>query len=461
MGLKTGEIAGDYRILGPVGSGGMGEVFRAQHTITRRVEAIKVLCAGSAGSQEQEQRFLREVQLQASLSHPNIAAVYNAFRLGDDLLLVMELVEGESLCSILGRERIPLSMALDYASQALGAIAYAHGHGVIHRDISPSNIIITSQGRLKLTDFGLAKAPAMPSLSRSGAPLGSPCYMSPEQVRNSAEVDARTDIYSMGAVLYEMVTGRKVFDGRDAFSIMQAQVANAPVPLVDVEPKTPPELNMVILTALEKDPERRFPTAGTFRAALQHVLHGPVPEPVWRRRSAGRNAAAVVMAMAAGVLTPVWYLKHYRPIPPVKALVHAPPPPAVVQVAPPVQPEAPPVSAPEPPPQPLAPVPKTASRPRKPLSAAVHDLTPRVVGEAEPVPVRPATVETGPAQEPLAIRATQETAAERGETAEHHAEVPDPPAAAPPDTPPSERAAADKEKKPRNRVWRALGRILK
>src|SRR3989442_1745016 len=157
MGFKTGEIAGDYRILGPVGSGGMGEVFRAEHSITRRVEAIKVLCAGAAGSQEQEQRFLREVQLQASLSHPNIAAVYNAFRLGDDLLLVMELVEGESLRSILDRERLPLSMALDYASQALDAIAYAHGHGIIHRDISPSNIIITAQGRLKLTDFGLAK----------------------------------------------------------------------------------------------------------------------------------------------------------------------------------------------------------------------------------------------------------------------------------------------------------------
>src|SRR4029079_10441107 len=129
-----------YRIIEPIASGGMGQVFKAEHVITKRIEAIKVL--SGAGTEEETDRFLREIQLQASLSHPNIAAVYNAFRFNDDLVMVMELVEGEPLRALLAGGRLPLPVAIDYACQVLKAVGYAHAHGVIHRDITPSNIIV-------------------------------------------------------------------------------------------------------------------------------------------------------------------------------------------------------------------------------------------------------------------------------------------------------------------------------
>src|SRR5260370_25424853 len=159
MALKIGDAG--YRIIEPIASGGMGDVYKAEHVITKRVEAIKVL--SGAGTEEQTDRFLREIQLQASLSHPNIAAVYNAFRCEDDLVMVMELVEGEPLRAVLERGLLPLGLAVDYARQVLDAMGYAHAHGVIHRDITPSNIVITAQGTVKLMDFGLAKAASSPS----------------------------------------------------------------------------------------------------------------------------------------------------------------------------------------------------------------------------------------------------------------------------------------------------------
>ena len=446
MALKAGDIAGDYKILNAVGSGGMGDVFRAEHAITRRVEAIKVL-SGAAGD-EQEQRFLREVRLQASLSHPNIAAVYNAFRREDDLLLVMELVEGESLRAILDRGRLPLSCALDYASQVLAAVSYAHSHGIVHRDITPSNIIVTAQGLLKLTDFGLAKTPATPSLSQSGAPMGSPYYMSPEQVRNASDVDGRTDIYSIGAVLYEMVTGRKVFEGSDTFSIMHAHVASQPVAPREIEPQLPPELNLAILTALEKSPDQRFPTAGAFRAVIEHVLHGPAPEPVWRSRSVRMRAAVLGLAAVAGALPVVWYVSRPRAVLPLKPPLLSPaPPPMALTIVPPAPPaeEAPPEAPPK------------AKVVRKPISHQPRpeaNLTPIVVGQNEHPREAPAPVEVAseksesvgppapPVQavdrdEPQPVQARKAAAAEK----------------------PAEKET--KEPKQRNRLWRTLGRIFK
>ena len=273
MSLKIGDAG--YRILGPIASGGMGDVYKAEHVITKRIEAIKLVSGG--GTDEETDRFLREIQLQASLSHPNIAAVYNAFRVGDDLVMVMELVEGEALRALLERGRLPLPVALNYAGQVLQAMAYAHAHGVIHRDISPSNIVVTEQGTVKLMDFGLAKALASPSASRSGRAMGSPHYMSPEQVKDATQASARSDIYSLGAVFYEMATGRKVFEGDSSFLVMQAQVESAPVPPKQLEPAIPAAINDAILKALEKDPQRRFPTAAAFRAAIEQAMKKSVP----------------------------------------------------------------------------------------------------------------------------------------------------------------------------------------
>ena len=270
MSFSIGDTVGDYRILEELGHGGMGRVLKVQHTLTRRVEAMKVLAGGRPEAPQQAARSMREIQLQASLDHPNIAAVHNAFWAGDDLILVMELIQGHSLRGVLETGRVPLETTLDYASQALSALTYAHAHGVIHRDVSPSNMMIGPAGVLKLTDFGLAKGPADARLSQTGAPLGSLWYMSPEQVRGSAS-DARSDIYSLGAVLYELASGKKPFDGESAFAIMADQVGKPPLPPIEVDATVPPALNAALLRALEKDPDRRFKTAAEFQEVINHV----------------------------------------------------------------------------------------------------------------------------------------------------------------------------------------------
>ncbi|MBI3694511.1 MAG: serine/threonine protein kinase [Acidobacteria bacterium] len=280
MSFQIGDIIGAYKIVGVVGSGGMGHVFQVEHTITRRLEAMKVLLRGQGNEVELSRRFLREVQVQASLNHPNIASVYNAFSVGDELVMVMELVDGESLERLLARGRIPWPAAIGYACQALAALAYAHAHGVTHRDIKPANIMITGAGAVKLMDFGLAKAPSdHVRLTRSGAVLGSVHYMPPEQVKGTTKLDARSDIYSLGVVLYEMLTGSTPFNGDGAFAIMCGHVGEDPTPPIERNPDLPPALNDAILIALAKKSEERFASAEAFRQALERV-HVDAVDPV-------------------------------------------------------------------------------------------------------------------------------------------------------------------------------------
>ena len=295
--LHTGELVGEYRITGVVGSGATGQVYEVEHTITRRREAMKVLVSGRANAEEQAQRFLREIQIQASLSHPNIAEVHNAFWADDDLMLVMELVPGEPLKAVLERGRLPVARALDCARQALRALEYAHAHGVVHRDIKPANMIITPQGVVKLTDFGLAKARGDPKLTHSGAIVGSPYYIAPEQVNDVLTLDARTDVYSLGVVLYEMVTGCRPFEGDNSFAVMLAHLERPPKPPTELEVEVPAELNRIILKALEKQPERRFQSAAEFREGLDKVR--PARS---RARQARRGLWWGLGAVAAAVL---------------------------------------------------------------------------------------------------------------------------------------------------------------
>lgn len=267
MTFQVGQLVGDYRIVAIAGTGGMGAVYQTEHIITRRQEAMKVLSGGSSG--EHADRFLREIQVQASLNHANIAAVHTAFRFGDDLALVMELLDGTSLAQILKSVRIPFQTAMGYVDRVLSALEYAHCRGVIHRDVSPANIIVTRQGEIKLTDFGLAKRLSDTRVSQSGAFLGSPHYMSPEQAKGDARADARSDIYSTGAVLYELATGRRLFESDSVFELLSAQVHQSPAPPIDVVPTLPRALNDIILKALAKDPAARFQSAGEFQIALR------------------------------------------------------------------------------------------------------------------------------------------------------------------------------------------------
>ncbi|MDR3717177.1 MAG: protein kinase [Bryobacteraceae bacterium] len=272
MDYEIGSRAGDYRILDVLGAGGMGKVYKVQNVISDRIEAMKVLLPNLEGDSELADRFVREIKVQARLDHPNIAALHTALRLDNQLVMLMEFVEGVTLEHLLKSGPIPIDKAVDYVGQVLSALSYAHAHGVVHRDIKPANMILTPQGVIKLMDFGIAKLTADHKLTQTGATVGSLYYMSPEQIKGATDLDARSDLYSLGVALYEIVTGARPFQGDSEYSIMSAHLEKTPVPLLQIDPSLPDALNAVVLMSIEKDPAKRFQTADAFRTALMSVV---------------------------------------------------------------------------------------------------------------------------------------------------------------------------------------------
>jgi len=275
MSFQAGDVIGDYEVVGNLGAGGMGEVYKVRNTLSDRVEAMKVLLPQSVGSPEQAERFLREIRLQAALDHPNIAALRTALRHGDQFVMIVELVEGTSLQALLEQRPLTIPEAASYFAQALAGLEYAHSKGVIHRDIKPGNILLSRNGTVKLSDFGIARLAQSAGNDRkltvSGTTMGSIYYMSPEQVTASSELDFRSDIYSLGITLYESVTGKRPFQADAEYAILSAHVNQAPVPPSELDPAIPPELDQVILKAMAKQPSDRFPSAAAFREALLKV----------------------------------------------------------------------------------------------------------------------------------------------------------------------------------------------
>jgi serine/threonine protein kinase len=265
--IEVGQMAGDYEVLDRIGHGGMGAVFRVRHAISDRVEAMKVLLPDLYSSEGLEERFLREIKVQASLSHPNIASLHTAFRFGNQLLMVMEFIEGESLRALMTTRGLTIPESVSYLRDVLKALSYAHGRGVVHRDIKPGNIMISRGGHVKLLDFGLASAVQGYRLTRSGAVMGSTQYMSPEQVM-SLPVDARSDIYSLGVTLYQLVTGAAPIPGDSDYALMHGHVNHVPLAPAVVNPVVPGNVSNAVMRSLEKDPDRRFQTAAEFSAAL-------------------------------------------------------------------------------------------------------------------------------------------------------------------------------------------------
>jgi serine/threonine-protein kinase len=261
-------MAGDYEVLDRIGQGGMGAVYKVRHSISDRVEALKVLLPDLHEAEGLEDRFLREIKVQASLSHPNIASLHTAFRFKNQLLMVMEFIEGESLRSAITTRGLAICDSVRYIRDVLRALGYAHARGVVHRDIKPGNVMIANSGHVKLLDFGLASAVKGQSLTRSGAVMGSMPYMAPEQVK-SLPVDARTDIYSVGVTLYQLVTGKMPIPGETDYELMNGHLNHVPVPPAAVNPNVPANVSAAILRALEKDPARRFQSADEFGAALE------------------------------------------------------------------------------------------------------------------------------------------------------------------------------------------------
>jgi eukaryotic-like serine/threonine-protein kinase len=329
----VGQKLGDYEILGVLGAGGMGKVYKVRNTISDRVEAMKILLPDLAGQKELADRFLREIKLLASLSHPNIAALRTALTLDNQLVMIMEYVDGVTLSSRLQQGPIPPAQAVKYIDQVLDALSYAHKQNIIHRDIKPANMMLTPDGSVKLMDFGIARSANDRSLTMTGTTLGSLNYMPPEQVKGEP-ADNRSDLYSLGVSFYELVTGQLPFEADSNYAIMAAHLQEAPKPPIVLRPGIPQPLNQIILMALAKDPGQRFQSADAFRAALKSVqAQGSSTQPaVDPRKYAPSGAANAGGATALFQETPasqspttVMDSPIFQPTPPVQPTAPMPP----------------------------------------------------------------------------------------------------------------------------------------
>src|SRR5207245_8602961 len=265
MTISAGTRLGPYEIVAPIGAGGMGEVYRARDTRLDRSVAIKILSAEFAQNAQFKLRFEREARTISQLNHPHICALYDV---GDNYL-VMELLEGETLAEKLTRGPLPLDQVLRYGIEIAEALEKAHRAGVVHRDLKPGNVMITKSGA-KLLDFGLAtfsmavgEAPAATlrkPLTAEGTIVGTFQYMAPEQIEGQ-QADARTDIFALGAVLYEMATGRRAFSGNSKASLIASILTMEPAPISALQPMTPPAFDRIVRTCLQKDPDQRWQSA--------------------------------------------------------------------------------------------------------------------------------------------------------------------------------------------------------
>ena len=318
MTLSSGTRLGPYEIISALGAGGMGEVYRARDTRLDRDVAVKILPSHLSENAEAKQRFEREARTISSLNHPNICTLYDIGHQDGIDFLVMEYLEGETLAERLRKGALPLDQVLKYGVEICEGLEKAHRSGVVHRDLKPGNIMLTKTGA-KLMDFGLAKASAITTsgssssltvtlstpvashpLTAQGAVVGTFQYMSPEQVEGK-EADARSDIFALGAVLYEMATGKRAFEGKTAASAMAAVLEREPVPISSIQPMAPPGFERLVKVCLAKDPDERWQTAHDVKLRLREIA-----------QSGSHSAATVVAAprktrgpwawMVAGIL---------------------------------------------------------------------------------------------------------------------------------------------------------------
>jgi eukaryotic-like serine/threonine-protein kinase len=329
MPLTSGTRIGGYEMGAQIGAGGMGEVYRATDTNLKRDVAIKVLPEAVASDGDRLARFQREAEVLARLNHPNIAAIYGLERSNGITALVMELVDGPTLADRIAQGPLPIDEALPIARQIAEALEAAHEQGIVHRDLKPANIKVRSDGTVKVLDFGLAKAlepvgssPSVsqsptittPAMTHAGIILGTAAYMSPEQARGKA-VDKRSDIWAFGCVLYEMLTGQRVFGGEDVTETLASVVKTEPV--WDALPdKLSPSVRTFLRRCLQKNPKQRLHDIGDMRLALEGVFETALPQvtpsevvvrPRWRRAlpvAAALVVGASLVGLAAWSLWP-------------------------------------------------------------------------------------------------------------------------------------------------------------
>jgi tRNA A-37 threonylcarbamoyl transferase component Bud32 len=308
-----------YAVLEELGAGGMGTVYKARHRLMDRVVAVKVVRPDLLARPAAGERFLREVQAAARLSHPNIVTAYDAERAGAMHFLVMEYVEGHSLARVL-QEKGPLGVAeaVDYVCQAAEGLRHAHSRGLVHRDIKPHNLVLTTGGQVKILDFGLARFLSEARLPGEGtdlgAVLGSPDYMAPEQARDARAADIRADIYGLGCTLFHLLVGQAPFPEGTAVEKITAHLERQPPPLTSLRPDVPAGLAAVVARMLAKDPAERYQTPDELIRALAPFARGDgpgassPPRPAARRglRPTGVAAAVAALALAAVAAAVVW-----------------------------------------------------------------------------------------------------------------------------------------------------------
>lgn len=271
MSFEIGKTYGGYEFLDVVKMSKTEIAYRVRNTLAQRLEVLTVPSSSIQGDQQQMERFLREMKVHARLVHPNIVTFYNAMELERQAVMTTELIEGVTVRERLQAGPMRWTDAIGYMCQALSALTCAHAQKIVHRDITPETMLITPDGVLKLADFGLAKAATSPQLTQVGTVVGSLRYISPEQIKGSASLDARGDLYSLGVVLYEALTGKAPFDSKSQFELMLAHVTETPKAPSALNPEVPPELDPVVLKALAKNPEERYQSAEEFRQTLENV----------------------------------------------------------------------------------------------------------------------------------------------------------------------------------------------
>jgi serine/threonine protein kinase len=369
----VGRVVSHYQFLEKLGSGGMGDIYKAHDARLNRFVAVKVLSSANAGDPERRRRFIQEAQAASGLNHPNIITVHDIVNEPEGDYMVMEFVSGKTLVDLIPKGGLRAAQALKYGVQMADALSAAHSAGIVHRDLKPGNVMVTDSGLVKVLDFGLAKltdrGPAShigdntqtiadAPLTVEGSIIGTVSYMSPEQAQGK-KVDTRSDIFSFGVVFYEMLTGSRAFSGDSALSTLSAILRDEHKPMIEIAPDVPPQLEMLISRCLRKNPDERWQSMKDVLAALGALKHEsdsgqlyrsrlqslemsrPVPPP--RKKSSLPlilGLLVLVLLLAGGAGGAWWWMKHRTPPQPAVIMqIPAPPPPVIVP---------PPVEAPVP-----------------------------------------------------------------------------------------------------------------